>query len=503
MRRHWLIDMHLLLVLIFASSCASSAPDTVMTPYQPAMQDEALTQLDALHHMPRYDISVRIDPDAERQLTGWERVWVPHRGPSELNEVYFRLYPNLDRYGGGMSINGVAVDGQTAPFVYAAENTALRVTLPEPLLPDHAASVEVEFDVQVPKRDSGYVLLGESQSVLSLPLFYPVLAVREDRADVHQWNLDIAPDLYGDAAFMEAGLYQVTATVPSDMVVAGTGTVVTTTARAPGWSDVHFSGGPRREFMLIMSRQFHTAATEACGALVTSYYLPDAGGTGLAALQYAAAALRIYCEHYGPYPFRDMAVVSAPLLFYGMEYPGINLIGIDLYGENREDLEFLVAHEVAHQWWYSVVGNDPVNVAWLDEGLAEYSTYTYYEARYGQPTAEAHAELRWRYPYQYAVDKGLDTVVNQPLSAFSIANYETMVYAKGALFFDALRREMGDEVYYRVLREYLDRYRYGIAVPADFMAVAEEVSGRELGDLYAQWILSEKEPGSEVEAAGE
>jgi len=467
-----------------------------MAPYRPAMQDEAQEQLESLHDVPRYDISVRIDPAAERQLTGWERVWVPYRGPAELTELYFRLYPNLDRFGGNMGINGVAVNGQPAPFVYEAENTALRVTLAEPLAPDNPAAVDLGFDLQFPRRDSGYVLVGESQSVLSLPLFYPVLAVREDRADVHRWNLDIAPDLFGDAAFMDVGLYQVTATVPSELVVAGTGTIVTTTARAPGWSDVHFSGGPRREFMLIMSSEFRTVTEEACGALVTSYHMPGDEATGFAALQYAVAALRIYCEYFGPYPFRDMAVISAPLTYFGMEYPGLNLIGIDLYRDSREDLEFLVAHEVAHQWWYSVVGNDPVNYPWLDEGLAEYSTYTYYRARYGETTAERRVVLRWSLPYEYAVDRGLDTLVNQPLSGFMFANYETMVYAKGALFFDALRREMGDDAYYLVLQEYLDRYRYDIAVPADFMAVAEEVSGLTLGGLYGEWLLSERGPGS-------
>jgi aminopeptidase N len=491
MKRHWFLA--LLLVLSFSSSCVRSERDGVMAPYRPAMQERAQSQLDALHHLPRYDISVRIDPAAERQVTGWERVLVPHRGPDQLEELYFRLYPNLSRFGGGMSINGATVNGQTATFVYEADDTALRVNLPEPLLPDSEASVDLGFDLQVPRREKGYVLCGESQSILSLPLFYPTLAVREDRVDVHRWNLDIAPSIYGDPAFVEAGLYQVTATVPSEMVVAGTGTVITTTASSDGWSDVHFAGGPRREFMLILSSQFRTAGVDACGARITSYFLTGDEATGMAALQYAAAALRVYCEYFDPYPFQDMAVVSAPLQYFGMEFPGLNLIGIDLYRESRDDLEFLVAHEVAHQWWYSVVGNDPVNFAWLDEGLAEYATYTYYKARYGEPTAENRAELRWRIPYQYAVDQRLDTVVNQPLSGFLPSNYETMVYAKAALFFDAIRREVGDEPYYRILREYLDRYRYDIATPGDFLTVAEEVADRDLGQLYTQWILTATE----------
>ena len=461
------------------------------------MQHEAQGQLEMLGPMPRYDIRVRIDPAAERQLTGWERVLVTHCGQDELHELYFRLYPNLPQYGGGMGIQGVAVNGQTAPFSYEAENTAVHILLPEPLLPDSTAAVELSFDLKVPEREEGYVLCGESRGFLSLPLFYPVLAVRDDRAGVPPWNLDIAPTTHGDVAFVEVGLYRVTATVPSGVVVAATGTVISTTnsSEGEGWTDIHIVGGPRREFMLILNPHFQTASTDACGARVTSYFLPQDRTTGLVALQYAAAALRVYCQRFGPYPFRDMAVVEAPLRYFGMEYPGLTLIGLDVYRQRRENLEFLIAHEMAHQWWYSVVGNDPVNFPWLDEGLAEYSTYAYYEAIYGTLAAEALWERRWRAPYQYAVEQGLDAVVNQPSSAFKVTNYETMVYAKAALFFDAVRREVGDdETYYRLLRGYLDRYRYGVATPADFLAAAEDVSGRDLSELYQQWILTAADP---------
>ena len=497
MRRHRLLI--LLLALSIFSGCSRSKEDAIMAPYLPALLPEAQPQLGELLHLPRYDISVRIDPSQVPQLSGREQVWLQNREKEELNELYFRLYPNLTRLGGGMSIGGVAVDGQNAPFTYEEEHTALHIALAEPLAPGSAVSVDLTFDLQVDQREEGWVLLGQSQSILSLPLFYPLLAVRDASGTVPGWNLDLAPSYFGDVAFAETGLYQVSATVPADMVVVGTGTVISTTLPQDGFKDIHFAGGPRREFMLIMSPQFQSASLEGCGSTVTSYFLPPDGVTGQAALQYAAAALRIYCQHFGPYPYRDMAVVSAPLRYFGMEYPGVNLIGIDLYRTHRSDLEFLVAHEVAHQWWYNVVGNDPVNFAWLDEGLAEYSTYAYYADRYGSQVADGRVELRWVIPYDYAVGKGYDVAVGQPLSGFDASSYETMVYAKAALFFHALRTDLEDELYEKVLAEYLDRYRWGVAVPADFLAVAEEVSGRDLGDLYTQWILTPPLPEPEPE----
>jgi aminopeptidase N len=64
-----------------------------------------------------------------------------------------------------------------------------------------------------------------------------------------------------------------------------------------------------------------------------------------------------------------------------------------------------------------------------------------------------------------------------------------MVYAKAALFFDALRQQVGDETYREILRQYLARFRWRIATPDDFLRVAESVSGQDLDALYSRWIL--------------
>jgi len=490
------IAVSFLLILLCSGCATSKQPPDPMARYHPALQPEARAQLSQLGKLPRYDISVRIDPSAEAEVVGTQRVAIYHEGPDELTALYFRLYPNQMRYGGVMSIGGVTINGQTAAFNYASDNTAVHIALPQALPPESRADVDLSFELQVPQRDGGYLLLGESQGILTLPMFYPILAVRELHGGEPAWNLDIAPPAFGDVGYIQAGLYQVTATLPSDMVVAGTGAVITRTqsSQLANYDDLVLVGGPRREFMLIMSPLFQTVDMGACGARVTSYFLPEDRATGLVALQYAAAALRVYCDRFGPYPYREMEVVASPTRYFGMEYPGLNLIGVELYQQQKKDLEFLVVHEVAHQWWYSIVGNDQVNAAWLDEGLAEHSTYAYYEAVYGNDDAEWIWDQRWRAPYQYAVEQGLDTVVSQPLSGFTVINYETMTYAKAALFFDSVRRQVGDETYYRLLREYLARNRWGLAEPADFLTVAEEVSGQSLGELYRQWILTASTP---------
>ena len=151
-----------------------------------------------------------------------------------------------------------------------------------------------------------------------------------------------------------------------------------------------------------------------------------------------------------------------------------------------------MVHEIAHQWWYAQVGNDQVNTPWLDEGLAEYSMSIYYQHVYGEARTNTLVNQRWLVPYQVAVENEYDAVVNQPSSAFFGWQYEVIVYAKAALFFNALHQEVGDDTFKEIMHQYVSQFRWGIATPDDFMGVAESVSGHDLDALYNHWILGKQ-----------
>jgi aminopeptidase N len=226
--------------------------------------------------------------------------------------------------------------------------------------------------------------------------------------------------------------------------------------------------------------------------------------TGRAAAEYTAAALRIYQDLFGPYPYNELVVVAGPLTFRGMEYPGLFELGVDLYRQNADELEFRVAHEVAHQWWYNLVGNDPVNMPWLDEGLAEFATYFYTLHTAGQARADALAVQRWQAPYAAVRNMGLDAATNQPVEAYQASNYETIIYGKAALFHNELRQAMGEERYLDMLRAYIARHRFGIATSEDLLALVEEYGGAKAKDLYRQWIVeANTEPRPSEPAAGD
>jgi aminopeptidase N len=411
-------------------------------------------------------------------------VYLPNRTARDLNEVVFRLYPNLPQYGGRLNVNEVWVDGEHGTAELRSAATSLVVLLAQPLPPGAGTTVSMTFDIYIPQPSTDYVLFGHSQGIWSLPDAYPLLAAHDGSA----WHEDVAPP-HGDAVYADAALYDVTLRLPPELILATTGSVLSQEMVDSGQSVYHVVGGPLREFAWLASSVFEVIEDSAFDVGVRSFFLPGDRSAGQAALSTAAAALRTYNQAYGPYPFPELIIVEAPLGIYGMEYPGMNLIGVDLYRSQGMELEIRVAHEVAHQWWYSQVGNDQVNTPWLDEGLTEYSTAEYYRQVYGQARANTVINQRWLVPYQAAVEDGWDAAVNQPSAAFG-PEYEVIVYAKAALFFDALQREVGDDTYRAILQEYLSRYRWRVATPDSFLKVAEQISGQDLSLLYDQWILS-------------
>jgi len=129
----------------------------------------------------------------------------------------------------------------------------------------------------------------------------------------------------------------------------------------------------------------------------------------------------------------------------------------------------------------------------MDEALTTYSSSLYYEFTQGTQAAEglfSYYENR----YQQAVDAGSDDQVTQSVTYFENLNdprrYGAIVYAKGALFFRALRQEIGDEAFFSALADYFKDYKYKIARPDDLLNAFEQAAGKPLGDFYQQWLYS-------------
>jgi len=371
-------------------------------------------------------------------------------------------------------------------------DTALKVPLAQPLAPGQTAVVTLDFVTEVP-RDSqgGYGVINYARGVLALASWYPILRVYETGG----WHKDLLPDL-GDQVFSETALYAVNITAPKSWVVVASGSVVGQKANADGTVTQSYRTGPMRDFYIIASEQFQKLSAQVGETTINSYYLPADKTYGQQTLQFAKDAFRTFSQRFGTYPFAELDVVESPtiVLAGGIEYPGLVIITDRNYNSTAQPgrLEFVVVHEVAHQWWYSLVGNDQVRQPWVDEALANYSAIVYFEAIRGKGYASGVLQQVLRAPYEAAVRNGQDAVVDQPVAAFTRQNYSSIVYSKGALFFDALRQKVGDDVFFKILQEYFRQYQYKIADGPDLLSLAEQVSGQNLQALYKEWIQSKK-----------
>ncbi len=492
---HYLAFLLFIGALILLAGCNTPPPSDPdpMAPYYPAFHKEALPGDFDFESTPRYELQIKIDPE-KRLITGKERVQFRNLSGRLLRDIYVRQYPNLPQLGGLMKLTSVKTlpEGYAVGFAPELQNSAAHITLIDDLEPNATQGLEITFEILAPEKE-GYVLFGESQGILTLPYAYPMLAA-QTRDPAKPWRLEIPP-VFADIAITDLAFYSVTVTLPADFVVVTSG-VETAQAMGPepGWQSHQFVTGPAREWTMVVSNQLQHVSQTVDGDVVNSYYLPQDEIAGKAALAYSATVLRAFNRLLSPYAYTQLDITEAPTRYLGMEFPKLNYIGKDTYGKVAETQEFLIAHEISHQWWYALVGSDPYRYPWLDEGLAEHSSLLYMETLYGPEAAERIRTQRWQIPVRWAQKNGYDTPVGQDVTAFNSTNYEIMVYAKSALFFDSLYQAMGREAYLQVLQTFIDRYRFKTPTPEDFLTTVQEVGGIDPSPMYEEWILSESGP---------
>ncbi|HEY3310608.1 MAG TPA: M1 family metallopeptidase [Anaerolineales bacterium] len=433
-----------------------------------------------------YHLDVHI-ADGLTSLQGIESVRYTNQETTPLDSVYFQLFPNM--VGGKSAISSVSVDGQPVNPVYGAGSGSLRLPLPAPLQPGERAVIRMEFNVQVPTDAGGnYGLFGYLNHVLVLDGFYPAIPVY-DEAGWHAGQL--SPN--SDTTFQDASFYLVRVTAPAELKLVASGMQVATAVQN-GHQVVTFAAGPARDFYLAASARFEVITAMVGGTKVNSYAFKDSAAGSQLALRSALDAIESYSARLGAYPYTEFDLVSTPMQgALGIEYPGITGINLELYdlGATVNDLpasvmlESTVAHELGHQWFYNVVGNDQINAPWLDESLTQYVTGLYFLDRHGQQGWENIRNswvVRWERVDQALIPIGL------PASDYHGKEYGAIVYGRGPLFLDALEQKLGQPAFDEFLRDYYRSNRWGIGTEALFRLAAEKHCRCDLSPLFAEWV---------------
>jgi len=199
------------------------------------------------------------------------------------------------------------------------------------------------------------------------------------------------------------------------------------------------------------------------------------------ALRETPAMLRFFTELLGPYPFEayGVAVIDDERIRIGLEAQTLTILPTGRVAEAQ-------LHELAHQWLGNSVTPATWQDTWLNEGFATYGEWLWVGETGGQATFDALVGTQ----YAGMVRAQLGAPAHPPPDRL----FAAPVYTRGAWSLHALRLQIGDDAFFALLRDWVARYQYGNASTADFMALAEEVSGQSLADFFQEWLYNAAVP---------
>jgi aminopeptidase N len=284
---------------------------------------------------------------------------------------------------------------------------------------------------------------------------------------------------------LDKATYSFRITVPKPYVVAANGLLQKEVDNGDTVTYVWEATEPMASYVAAVSIGEYVIETEQGpdGILIRNYLPPDFPEASKAGIDQTADMLSFFSERFGPYPFDAYGIV---IVDFPRDAPvAMETQTLSQHGEEEYALsEYVIAHELAHQWFGDSVSLKNWQDIWLKEGAATYAGWLWLEHK---ESGTLDAKARGAYPMEAFSP-------NPPGNPPSTNLYTNTIFDRGALTFHALRLRVGDEVFFNILRTYTARFRYGNANTVDFIAVAEEVSGQNLLEFFDSWLYDVKIP---------
>ena len=406
---------------------------------------------------------------AGHQLGADETIHYTNQTGVTLGELVLAVEPNLR---GGFLLENVMLDGN--PLTYDLNGQKLTVHLPQGLAPGAQISLAMRFRIDIPAKIKEHPY-GYDVDQVNLTDWYPFIVPYSNGWILHDPSA-LGEHLVYDAADFEVNLK----TTAADVVIAASG--MADPEPNGEWTRYRLTGA--RTFAISASDQLLMYDASAGAAQIRSYYFPGYETQGAAILNAAVRAVGIYEAKFGPYPYGSLSVVQADLND-GQEYDGLVFLATKFYneydGSARSNLVAIGVHEIAHEWWFGLVGNDQAMEPWLDEALCVYSEAIFY--KYIYPNS---LDWWWNFRVNYFGPSGyVDMNVYEPPTFRAYVNAS---YLNGANFMEALNYRMGDDAFYAFLQDYTSRYGRSRATAYDFFAVARQHTTADISDLIAAYF---------------
>ncbi|PEN14093.1 aminopeptidase [Longibacter salinarum] len=468
----------------------------------------------------RVDYEMDITLLADRhQLRGTQRLTYTNNSPDTLRTVYYHLYFNAFHPNSMMAernrhlpdpdgrivprifnldadtrgyhrILSLAQDGRSVD--YTIRETVVRVDLAEPIPPNSSSTFEMEFESQVPKQTRRSGWMNDEGIEFSMSQWYPKMAEYDERG----WH----PDPYvGREFYAPYGTFDVNITAPSEYTLGSTGVLQNPSEVGHGYDQDEglwrpgdlqtstdsltwrFSAEDVHDFAWAADPDYiHETFSDAAGTRYHLLYQPDVEDRWKPMKQWVPDIINFFSEQYGDYPYPQFTVAQAG--DGGMEYPMINF----LTGKRSPaSLLGVTAHEAAHEWFYSALGTNEADYAWMDEGFTSYAT-TEAVAHVNGRTNPAHTGAFLS--VLFAKDVGLLERFNTPADWFQTnLGYGVSAYPGGEMIVEMMSYVIGEKNRDQWLKEYFRRRSGQHPDPFDVEKFAEDVSGLRLDWYFEQF----------------
>lgn len=461
-----------------------------------------------------YTIDVRLN-DSTHSLEGFAKIEYINNSPDTLHYIWFHVWPNAykndktafsdqllengrtDFYFSDNSQRGYInrmdfrVDGITANVEDHPQHIdIIKVILPQPLAPRSRVQLTTPFHVKLPFNFSRSGHVGRSYQITQ---WYPKPAVY-DRKGWHPM-----PYLDQGEFYSEFGNYDVRISVPESYIIASTGELKQEERTAPGIKTLRYAQDRVHDFAWFADKNFivkQDTIQLQSGRIVKafSYYTSAESETWSNSIQLIKDAIRFRSGVLGEYPYNTVSVVQGPPGFAGgMEYPTITLLrGIS----TEKELDFIIEHELGHNWFYGILASNERVHPWMDEGMNTYYDVRYLQEKYGTPgpgvleslgfkglsTKLPDDELGFALDIIAAVKR--DQPVNTHSENFTPYNYGVIAYMGTARWLKEIEAYTGRESFDLAMKKYYEAWKFRHPYPEDFRQIMESSTGKDLSAFF-------------------
>jgi hypothetical protein len=455
-----------------------------------------------------YDLKVRLD-DKAKTISGYADIVYKNNSPDTLKQINFHLYANLFKndsdYMKKKNRPDEAKEGYTvidSMFEDSIKNDEIKIngsmaylTLKEPISPYQEKKLRVYFTNKIPYP---YLREGFYKGKYDISQWYPKVAVYKDK----KWS-DFQTDDKGEF-YNEFGDYSLTITLPENYFVFGTGVMDDDSFeldRIKNISDrdskqkkdkfkpsdkmksLRFTAQNVNDYAFSIVNDFKYLKEERGGLTVEIICSRGNEERFKAQIDNVFNIINYFSEKYYPYPYPKITIIEGLLKAGGgMEYPMFIVLGDILAGEKIPDgiiktqfIEDVIAHEIAHQWFYLISGSDEFNEPFMDEGFATFSEISYMEDKHGSDNYVSifKKEFFNLFDSHYIAYLNLQTNKKGMAMASKSTDAENQMeyinfYSKGYLVIRCVKDMLSDSVFDKAMKEYFQKFAFSHPSVNDF-----------------------------------